>query len=71
MYGRQWLNCSRFGFGFSLSLLRNVFKARCCRIQKRRCARVRLPALNNQIDIVRIDLQRAGLPAGLFRGNNC
>ena len=48
-----------------LSLLCDVFETRCRRIQASRFARVHLPAVNNHIDIVWIDLQKRR-PVGRF-----
>ena len=71
MIGSGRFSPSGYGFSFDLSLLRDVFETCCCRIQASRFARVHLPALNNHIDIVRVDLQSARPPAGFFRRDNC
>ena len=71
MIGSGRFSRGRYGFSFSLPLLCDVFETCACRIQASGFARVHLPALNNHIDIVRVDFEGAGAPAGFFRRDNC
>ena len=52
-------------------MLCDLFEACRCRVQASEFARVHLPALNNNIDILRVDFEGAGAPAGFFRRDNC